>query len=183
MSDGYIRYDRMVETALRGVVREAVGQAVETGLPGDHHFYITFATGAPGVDIPTYLRERYPMEMTIVLQHQYFGLSVDEEAMSVTLSFSGKQERLRIPLSAITTFADPSVNFALQFQAVAEPDAEGHPSSDGAPATASGGPGAGTPAMSSLPAPATQPVASESDQGGDDGGDDNVITLDRFRKK
>ena len=183
MSDGYIRYDRMVENALRGVVRAAVGQAVETGLPGDHHFYITFATTAIGVDIPTYLRERYPVEMTIVLQHQYFGLSVDEEAMSVTLSFSGKQERLRIPLSAITTFADPSVNFALQFQAVAEADEERHPPSDGAAATASDGGGSGGPAMTGLLGPAAQPAAPEPDQEGDNGDDDNVITLDRFRKK
>ncbi len=111
-----LRYDKMVEGALRGVVRQAVEEVMEGGLPGDHHFYITFMTDYPGVDIPEYLRERYPGEMTIVLQYQFYDLSVDQEKMSVTLSFNNVPERLTIPLSAISIFADPSVNFALQFQ-------------------------------------------------------------------
>lgn len=111
-----LRYDKMVESALRGVVRQAVEEVMKHGLPGDHHFYITFMTDYPGVSIPDYLRDRYPGEMTIVLQYQFYDLSVDKEKMSVTLSFNNVPERLTIPLGAISIFADPSVNFALQFQ-------------------------------------------------------------------
>jgi hypothetical protein len=118
--DEELRYDRMVESALRGVVREALTQVGETGLPGEHHFYLTFMTNHRGVAIPEYLRQKYPQEMTIVLQHQFFGLEVCEDRFSVSLSFSSKTERLVIPLAAITTFADPSVNFALQFQSAKE---------------------------------------------------------------
>ncbi|WP_225768323.1 SspB family protein [Inquilinus sp. Marseille-Q2685] len=110
----------MVESALRGVVREALAHVAEKGLPGDHHFYLTFVTNHRGVAIPDYLRQKYPQEMTIVLQHQFFGLEVCEDRFSVSLSFSSKTERLVIPLAAITTFADPSVNFALQFQSAKE---------------------------------------------------------------
>lgn len=111
-----LRYDKMVEGALRGVVRQAVEEVMKDGLPGDHHFYITFMTDYPGVDIPDYLKERYPGEMTIVLQYQFYDLSVDAEKLSVTLSFNNVPERLTIPLGSISIFADPSVNFALQFQ-------------------------------------------------------------------
>ncbi len=114
--DDILRYDRMVEHALRGVVRQAVEEVIEDGLPGDHHFYITFTTDYPGVNIPAYLRDRYPGEMTIVLQYQFYDLEVDDEEMKVTLSFNNVPERLTVPLGAITIFADPSVNFALQFQ-------------------------------------------------------------------
>ncbi|MCC6599028.1 MAG: hypothetical protein IT559_09610 [Alphaproteobacteria bacterium] len=115
----------MVETALRGVVRKAVEEvmahhAEHGGMPDDHHFYITFLTDYPGVKIPEYLRERYPGEMTIVLQYQFSDLGVDAEKMSVTLSFNNVPERLVIPLGAISIFADPSVNFALQFQPLGE---------------------------------------------------------------
>jgi hypothetical protein len=118
--DEILRYDRMVEHALRGVVRQAVEEVIETGLPGDHHFYITFMTDYVGVNIPSYLRDRYPGEMTIVLQYQFYDLEVDDEKMGVTLSFNNVPERLVIPLGAITIFADPSVNFALQFQPLGE---------------------------------------------------------------
>lgn len=118
--DNILRYDRMVEQALRGVVREALEEVIESGLPGDHHFYITFLTDFPGVKIPDYLRDRYPGEMTIVLQYQFYDLTVDDEKMSVTLSFNNVPEKLVVPLSAITIFADPSVNFALQFQPLGE---------------------------------------------------------------
>ncbi len=118
--DDILRYDKMVEQALRGVVKQAVEEVMGDGLPGEHHFYITFMTDYPGVDIPDYLRDRYPGEMTIVLQYQFYDLSVDKEKMSVTLSFNNVPERLVIPLGAITIFADPSVNFALQFQPLGE---------------------------------------------------------------
>ncbi len=113
-----LRYDRMVEQALRGVVRQAVKEVIDSKnkLPGNHNFYITFMTDYPGVEIPEYLRDRYPGEMTIVLQYQFYDLFVDAEKMGVTLSFNNVLERLQIPLGAITIFADPSVNFALQFQ-------------------------------------------------------------------
>ena len=118
------RYDKMVEKALRGVVRQALNEVVKDGLTEDHHFYITFFTDYAGVKIPGYLKEKYPGEMTIVLQHQFFDLDVDEEKFSVMLSFNNVPERLTIPLSAVTIFADPSVNFALQFQPLTEEEGE-----------------------------------------------------------
>lgn len=129
-----LRYDRMVETALRGVVRQAVQEVIDFGEPpGDHHFYITFLTEHPGVKIPDYLRERYPGEMTIVLQFQYYDLAVDDEKLQVTLSFNNVLERLVVPLKAISIFADPSVNFALQFQPIGSQDEseDGGPDDDG----------------------------------------------------
>ena len=115
-----LRYDRMVEKALRGVARQAIEEVMESGLPGDHHFYITFLTDYEGVQIPDYLRERYPGEMTIVLQYQFYDLSVDDKFLKVTLSFNNIPEKLVIAMAAITIFADPSVNFALQFQPLEE---------------------------------------------------------------
>jgi len=106
----------MVEGALRAVVREALHHAAERGLAGNHHFYVTFRTTHPGVQIPEYLHGQYPGEMTIVLQHQFFGLDVEEDRFGVTLSFNNVHERLIVPYTAITSFADPSVNFSLQFQ-------------------------------------------------------------------
>jgi len=132
--DDLLRYDRMVEQALRGVVRQAVREVIEKGLPADHHFYITFMTDYPGIKIPNYLKERYPDEMTIVLQYQFYDLGVDEEKMQVTLSFNNVPERLEIPLSSITIFADPSVNFALQFQPLGdEGDTDPGPGDDEGP--------------------------------------------------
>lgn len=116
------RYDKMVERALRGVVRQALDEVVKDGLVDDHHFYITFFTDYAGVKLPGYLKDRYPGEMTIVLQHQFYDLEVDAEKFTVMLSFNNVPERLTIPLQAITIFADPSVNFALQFQPLSEDD-------------------------------------------------------------
>ncbi|MDE1151916.1 MAG: ClpXP protease specificity-enhancing factor SspB [Micavibrio sp.] len=118
------RYDKMVERALRGVVRQALDEVVKDGLVDDHHFYITFFTDHPGVKLPSYLKDRYPGEMTIVLQHQFYDLEADADKFSVMLSFNNVPERLTIPLQAITIFADPSVNFALQFQPLSEDDDE-----------------------------------------------------------
>lgn len=167
MEDELLRYDRMVEGALRGVVQSALQTVCDHGLPGDHHFYITFRTRQASVRIPDRLREQYPEEMTIVLQYQYDDLSVTEEGFGVTLSFNNRQERLEIPYAAITTFADPSVNFALQFQpidAIVDADEvddlldEAGEESDGADA------------------PEAPPAPKET-------GGDNVVTLDAFRKK
>ena len=116
------RYDHMVERALRGVVKTALDEVVEYGLTDEHHFYITFHTKHKGVEIPDYLRERYPNEMTIVLQHQFYDLDVDDKHFSVMLSFNNVPERLSVPLDAVTIFADPSVNFALQFQPLSDLD-------------------------------------------------------------
>lgn len=118
--DDAFRYDKMVERALRGVVRQALDEVVKDGLSDDHHFYITFYTEHPGVKMPAYLKDRYPGEMTIVLQHQFYELEVSEEKFSVLLSFNNVPEHLTVPMAAITIFADPSVNFALQFQPLSE---------------------------------------------------------------
>jgi uncharacterized protein len=112
-----LRYDKMVEAALRGVVREALARTAAKGLPGAHHFYITFRTSFPGLALPDYLARQYPNEMTVVLEHQFWDLEVSEERFAVTLSFQNKPERLVIPFEAITAFADPAVKFGLQFQA------------------------------------------------------------------
>lgn len=110
------QYDMMVDEALRGVVRRALKQVAQHGLPGNHHFYITFKTRGEGVSIPPYLLEKYADEMTIVLQFQFWDLEIEEEFFSVALSFNDVRERLVIPFAAITGFADPSVKFGLQFQ-------------------------------------------------------------------
>ena len=114
-----LRYDKMVEAALRGVVREALARTAAKGLPGAHHFYVTFRTHFPGLALPDHLAQQYPEEMTIVLEHQFWDLEVQEHSFSVTLSFHNKPERLIIPFDAITAFADPAVKFGLQFQASA----------------------------------------------------------------
>ncbi|OZA65598.1 MAG: hypothetical protein B7X78_04870, partial [Sphingomonadales bacterium 39-62-4] len=124
--DSLIPYDEIVQEALRAVVGRVLGQVATTGgsLPGAHHFYITFKTGAPGVDIPQRLRERFPDEMTIVLQNKFWDLKVDVDHFSVGLSFNQIPSTLVIPYSAITAFVDPAVDFGLQFQAVVDDEAE-----------------------------------------------------------
>ena len=121
--DSMIPYDEIVQEALRAVVGRVLGSvAASGGLPGNHHFYITFKTHAAGVDIPARLIERFPDEMTIVLQHRFWDLSVDDERFSVGLSFNQVPALLTIPFSAITGFHDPAVNFELRFQAQEGPE-------------------------------------------------------------
>lgn len=163
MRNDPLSYDTMMEEALRSVVRRAIAVAAEGGLPGQHHFYITFRTDRPGVTIPDSLRRRFPAEMTIVLQHQFWGLEVDDAKFAVTLSFDSKHERLTIPLAAITAFVDPSVQFGLQFPGAAE----------AAPAAEAAAP---APAPASEPARDDKPAAPAS-------GDGRVVALDAFRKK
>ncbi|HWK64365.1 MAG TPA: SspB family protein [Rhizobiaceae bacterium] len=115
MAEDHIRYDILAQEALRGVMRKVLAEVARTGLPGNHHFFITFLTGAPGVRISSRLRERYPEQMTIVLQFQYWDLKVSETGFEVGLSFSDIPERLEIPFSAVRGFYDPSVNFELEF--------------------------------------------------------------------
>ncbi|AKH44079.1 Stringent starvation protein B [Croceibacterium atlanticum] len=123
--DSLIPYDEIVQEALRAVVGRVLGSVERSGgtLPGNHHFYVTFKTGAPGVNIPSHLRERFPDEMTIVLQNKFWDLAVEEEGFSVGLTFNQIPAKLEIPFSAITAFVDPAVDFGLQFQA-AVADAE-----------------------------------------------------------
>jgi uncharacterized protein len=150
-----LRYDKMVEAALRGVVREALIRTAANGLPKPHHFYITFKTRHPGVALSDVLAQQYPDEMTIVIEHQFWNLEVEETRFGVTLSFQGRTERLGIPFEAITAFNDPSVKFGLQFQ-----------------------PGDGPPAAA-LPVPKTE-EKKKADKGAKTG---EVVTLDSFRKK
>lgn len=165
MAGKLLDYNQMVETALRGAVREALKRVAEFGLPGNHHFYITFRTDQAGVEVPGYLRERYPEEMTIVLQHQYWGLEPAEDHFQVTLSFNKVPERLVIPYAAITAFADPSVQFGLQFRVA--------PSAETRPLTPSTG-------AADNAAPGDEPAAAEPESERKTG---DVVALDAFRKK
>jgi len=124
MPEDLIRYDILAQEALRGVMRKVLGEVARTGLPGNHHFFITFLTGAPGVRISSRLRERYPEQMTIVIQFQYWDLKVTDTGFEVGLSFSDVPEKLEIPFSAVRGFYDPSVNFELEFEVKAETEAE-----------------------------------------------------------
>ena len=124
MAQDLFDYPGMVETALRGVVREALARAAREGLPGGHHFYVTFRSGAAGVVLPDYLQTKYPDEMTIVLQNQFWGLEVRDHDFSVTLSFQNRPEQLTVPFAAVMSFADPSVKFGLQFTVAETPAPE-----------------------------------------------------------
>jgi len=162
MAQDLFQYEKMVEGALRGVVRDALQRAAREGLRSAHHFYIGFATQMPGVVIPDHLRTRYPDEMTIVLQHQYWDLEITEAGFSVTLSFQKQLERLVVPFAAIRSFADPSVNFALEFAALEEQVTA--PRSAAVPAPIAAVP---KPVESAPEKPATA----------------EVVTLDSFRKR
>jgi hypothetical protein len=116
MSTDLIRYDLLVQDALLSVVRKVLADTAREGLLGDHHFYVTFRTGAPGVRLSARMRERYPEEMTIILQHQFWDLEVNEQTFQVGLSFGGTAELLVIPFDAVTGFFDPSVQFGLKFE-------------------------------------------------------------------
>lgn len=172
MAQDLFQYDKMVEAALRGVVRDALARAARDGLRGGHHFYIGFRTGAPGVVLPPQILAKYPEDMTIVLQHQFWGLEVGAAAFSVTLSFNSRMEQLTIPLAAITTFADPSVKFGLQFEAPAEVPAE-------QPETAV--PNASPAALPAGEKPAGKKHAGENKEAERPAAE--IVTLDRFRKR
>ena len=129
MGQDHIRYDILAQDALRGVIRKVLSEVAATGsLPGDHHFFITFLTQAPGVRISQHLKAKYPEQMTIVVQHQFWELKVHETYFEIGLSFSDKPEKLTVPFSAVRGFYDPSVNFELEFDVAAaeeeEPSAE-----------------------------------------------------------
>jgi uncharacterized protein len=158
VSDDPLNYQLLTEDALRSVVRKSLNVAAQRGLHGQHHFYITFRTDYPGAELADILRQKHPKEMTIVLQHQFWGLEVTDEGFAVTLSFNGQHERLVVPWASISAFVDPSVQFGLQFS-VAEPTPS-EPLSLPAAATAAGGSADGA---------AADPAA-------------RVVTLDAFRK-
>jgi len=164
-----INYDLLVQNALRGVVRDILAHVAEEGLPGAHHFYIAFRTQAPGVAIPDRLRERYPDEMTIVLQHRFWGLTVYDDHFELGLSFNQRPEHLVIPFEAVIGFVDPSVQFALQFQ-----DESAGEDDDGETSEAGGEQDTG----------ASEESADQDQEAGEAASaGDNVITLDSFRKK
>jgi len=194
----HIRYDLLTQQALRGVVRNVLSEAAKKGLPGEHHFYVSFDTQAEGVRLSDRLKAQYPEQMTIILQHQFWDLEVDEDSFSVGLSFGGVPEKLHVPFEAIKGFFDPSVQFGLQFEEVGETDgqpAAGNAAKEGA--RDGGKDGAKPPAKKKLPsaapvtprpaAPAPAPAASEAAEKPDDpdkpSGGAEVVRLDRFRKK
>lgn len=174
MPTDHMRYDVMAREALRGVVKNALKRVAREGLPGQHHFYITFATHAPGVDIDAELLAKYPDEMTIVLEHQFWELQAMDDAFEVTLKFGGAPKYLRVPYAAVTRFHDPSVGFALQF--VEQDAAKAAKTKAGAPAPAAklaGKAGKAAPkagAGESAETPAAEDASS-------------VVSLDAFRRK
>jgi uncharacterized protein len=168
MATDHIRYDVLARDALRGVLRRVLTDAAEHGLPGDHHFFITFVSTAEGVKLSPRLLAQYPEEMTVILQHQFWDLVVTEDRFEVGLSFGGIPERLVIPFSAIKSFFDPSVQFGLQFE-----------TSDTAPSAEEGQPMA-SPIASVSQAPAKEAAKDEPEKPSEGA---EVVRLDRFRKK
>lgn len=155
-----MHYEAMAQEALRGVVKAALKRAASPeGLPGAHHFYVTFKTDAPGVSGPADLLSKYPDEMTIVLQHQYWDLAPGETFFSVTLKFGGQPKRVSVPYAAVSRFYDPSVQFLLQFEAATE-----------SAAASAGAAGETTPAVTAAPEAPVDPA-------------EKVVSLDQFRKK
>ena len=171
MATDHIRYDVLARDALRGVLRRVLTDAAEHGLPGEHHFFITFLSTADGVKLSPRLLAQYPEEMTIILQHQFWDLVVTEDRFEVGLSFGGIPERLVVPFAAIKSFLDPSVQFGLQFE----------------PSEADGRSAGGEPARRSRALrPArrrAEPAAESTDEPAKPSEGAEVVRLDRFRKK
>lgn len=163
LKDSLLPYEAWIQESLRGVLRFALDRAAAEGLPGDHHFYITFRTDAPGVGMPDRLRAQYPSEMTIVLQHQFDNLRTTPESFSVTLYFGGVPATLSIPWLAVTQFADPTVRFGLRFDA---PEQARRP---------------GLPALATEPElPPAEPAATAE---ATEAASPQVVSLDSFRKR
>jgi hypothetical protein len=184
MSQDLLEYQKLVENAMRTVVREALRLIDDTGLPGAHHFYITFRTQDDGVEISDQVAAQYPDEMTIVLEHQFWDLEITDDQFGVTLSFGGKQERLVVPFAAITAFVDPSVKFGLQFGSeggalVGTPRAELALDTNSDSGSESG---------TDADAGGEDRVPGDSDENSpenspENSGDGTVVALDSFRKK
>ena len=176
MATDHIRYDVLARDALRGVLRRVLTDAAAHGLPGEHHFFITFLSKAEGVKLSPRLLAQYPDEMTIILQHQFWDLAVTEDRFEIGLSFGGVPERLVVPFHAIKSFFDPSVQFGLQFEpsdATTETEAPA-PKLPAAPAPAA----VSAPAAAPAPATAEEPEPPATPSEGAE-----VVRLDRFRKK
>jgi hypothetical protein len=167
MSKDMMRYDLMAQEALRGVVRSALEIVAKEGLPGEHHFFIAFDTNFPGVEISDELHERYPEDMTIVIQHQFWDLKVHDDYFEISLTFSKVLEKLVIPYAAIKGFFDPSVQFGLQFQ--------------GDAGQGEGGALPAPEAMKQLPPTGTEDETAGDSEAGEEHG--QVVSLDAFRKK
>jgi len=185
-----IRYDLLTQQALRGVVRGVLTDTAKKGLPGDHHFYISFDTGADGVRMSDRLRAQYPDEMTIILQHQFWDLKVSEDEFEVGLSFGGVPERLTVPFEAIKGFFDPSVQFGLQFEEVIGGEERPAPANVQEPPAKKRRPPASVPTLAAepevnpTPAAVTSPPKREKPGKPDKPtGSGEVVRLDRFRKK
>jgi len=170
MAKDYIGYQALTDAALRSVVRDAMRRVEKQGLIASHHFYVTFKTHFPGVDIPDFLREQYPEEMTIILQHQFWGLNVKEDFFEVTLTFKKLPATLHIPFAALTAFADPGVQFGLQFKEIGE-DGKAVPAPAAMP--------------TAIPAPKPEKKAPEAaaDNEKPPPAPGEVVSLDSFRKK
>lgn len=178
MSDQTIDYPKLVEHALRHVVRDTLTLVAEHGLPGRHNVYITFLTEHPGVELADELKARYPTEMTIVLQHEFWGLEVRDDGFGVTLSFNEVSQRIEIPFEAITVFADPSVEFGLQFNLTARPEVEDDQEEESDEEVVSEG------EVTTMPQPEVgNEVAAKTKDEVKDGDGAEVVTLDQFRKK
>lgn len=172
-----IDYPAYIDTAMRGVVREALMQVQQYGLPGDHHFFISFQTGFPGVSISPQLKSRYPEEITIVVQHQFWDLTVGHDQFSLMLSFNNIPEKLVVPYDALTAFADPSIKFGLQFHGKkASGSLQVHAEDEKVACPATGKKGKDKPALASFDEDepsADKPAAN----------DEKVISLEAFRKR
>jgi hypothetical protein len=192
-----IRYDLLVQDALKGVVRKILSDTAKDGLIGDHHFYVSFRTDFPGVRLSNRLRERYPQEITIVLQHQFWDLGVTEHAFEVGLSFAGVPERLLVPFEALTGFFDPSVEFGLKFEVKGEQEEAPAEPAPAPPARATRGAGSEPvelqPKKPPAPLPETAPAKAEERQPeapadgtappANEAPAAEIVSLDAFRKK
>lgn len=166
MGQDHIRYDILAQDALRGVIRKVLSEVAATGsLPGDHHFFITFLTQAPGVRISQHLKARYPEQMTIVVQHQFWELKVTESLFEIGLSFSDKPEKLTVPFSSVRGFYDPSVNFELEFDVATAEEEEQNAE------------------ITAYPVAAIEEGAEQIDKTDGDKPPASVVSLDAFRKK
>jgi hypothetical protein len=173
MATDHIRYDVLARDALRGVVRHVLADAAEHGLPGEHHFYITFISNADGVKISPRLLAQYPQEMTIILQHQFWDLVVTDDRFEVGLSFGGIPERLVVPFAAIKSFLDPSVKFGLHFEPAEDEVAPEKPE----PKLPAASPASPPPASAAETASEEKQDSEKPSEGAE------VVRLDRFRKK
>jgi hypothetical protein len=180
MAVDHIRYDLLTQDALRGVLRRVLADAAKNGLPGEHHFYISFDTTAEGVRLSPRMLAQYPKEMTIVLQHQFWDLEVKDDCFEVGLSFGGIPERLVIPFAAIKGFFDPAVQFGLQFQEV--PTGEEAATDSERVTKGQAEQAQSTPPLPLVPQPANPGPTDAADDGHRDTGAE-VVRLDRFRKK